>query len=230
MHACGRRPSFVPSKGRAAGWSASSASLNIISVVFRRNLVATWPLSKRVIIGGFPGWSQADRDGFGDVSGCPPIFSLDKRCNCCTIHTTNVRECDWRSPRLFPRRPVLMMTNQFAKLLKRLRAERNLTLREFCLRNGLDPGNWSRLERGLYPPPQNRETLEKYATALQLTPGTDEWLEFFDVAAAARGEIPADLMSDANLVERLPVLFRTLRGQPVSSDKLDELIEKVRRS
>ena len=31
-----------------------------------------------------------------------------------------------------------------------------LTLREFCRRNGFDPGNVSRLERGLVPPPQTR--------------------------------------------------------------------------
>jgi transcriptional regulator with XRE-family HTH domain len=118
----------------------------------------------------------------------------------------------------------------FSDLLRRLRAERGLTLREFCLRNQFDPGNYSRLERGLYPPPQGREHLEKYARALGLAEGTAEWLEFFDVAAACRGEIPPDLLSDAKLVEKLPVVFRTLRGQPVSPEKLDELAELIRRS
>jgi transcriptional regulator with XRE-family HTH domain len=111
--------------------------------------------------------------------------------------------------------------NAFSGLLKRLRAKRGLTLREFCLQNQFDPGNYSRLERGLYPPPQSHEQLEKYA---------DEWLEFFDVAAATRGEIPRDLLTDAELVEKLPVLFRTLRGQPVSPEKLDQLAELIRRS
>jgi hypothetical protein len=55
-------------------------------------------------------------------------------------------------------------------------------------------------------------------------------LELFDVAAATRGEIPRDLLTDAELVEKLPVLFRTLRGQPVSPEKLDELAELIRRS
>jgi len=118
----------------------------------------------------------------------------------------------------------------FGDLLKKFRAQKGLTLREFCLRNGLDPGNYSRLERGRYLPPQSSGQLEKYARALDLAEGSEEWLELFDVAAAARGKIPQDLLSDAELVEKLPVLFRTLRGQPVSPEKLDELASLIRRS
>ncbi len=123
-----------------------------------------------------------------------------------------------------------MSPNPFSKLLRRLRTEQGATLREFCLKHGFDPGNYSRLERGLYPPPESRDCLERYATALGLAPGSDRWLEFFDVAAAERGRIPDDLMSDAEVVEKLPVLFRTLRGTPLSSEQLDQLVEKVRRS
>ena len=105
-----------------------------------------------------------------------------------------------------------------------------MTLREFCLRNKLDPGNYSRVERGIYRPPQSKELLEKYAIALALERGSDEWLELFDLAAAERGEIPADLMTDQEVIDKLPVLFRTMRGQQVSPERLDELIEKIRRS
>jgi transcriptional regulator with XRE-family HTH domain len=122
------------------------------------------------------------------------------------------------------------MPNAFGKLMKKLRIERGMTLREFCQQNGFDPGNYSRLERGLFPPPQKESLLEKYATALGLERGSDGWLEFFDLAAASRGEIPKDLLSDDELVEKLPALFRTLRGLAISPDKLDTLVEKVRRS
>jgi transcriptional regulator with XRE-family HTH domain len=122
------------------------------------------------------------------------------------------------------------MASKFGNLLKRLRAVRGLTLRDFCQQNRLDPGNYSRLERGLYPPPQNHEILERYARCFGLVPGSDDWLEFFDAAAAENGRIPDDLMSDRELVEKLPVLFRTLRGQPVPLEKLDELVDKIKRS
>jgi len=123
-----------------------------------------------------------------------------------------------------------MPRNPFGDLLRKLRADRKVTLRAFCLENGFDPGNFSRIERGLFPAPQSQEILEKYAGAFGLEPGTDEWLEFFDAAAVSKGHIPPDLLSDAEVTAKLPVLFRTLRGQPVPPDELDELVEIIRRN
>lgn len=122
-----------------------------------------------------------------------------------------------------------MSRNVFGALLKRLRIQRGFTLREFCNRHAFDPGNYSRLERGVFTPPRDRERLERYARALGLSPGDDDWLEFFDTAAASRGEIPEDLLSDEEVVEKLPVLFRTLRAKPVSPETLDDLVERIRR-
>ncbi len=116
----------------------------------------------------------------------------------------------------------------FGSLIKKMRIEQQVTLREFCERHGFDPGNYSRMERGLLPPPQREDLLKKYAKALGLKQGTDAWIEFFDLAAAARGRLPKDLLSDEELLEKLPVLFRTLRGAPLPAEKLDALIEKVR--
>ncbi|HVA47894.1 MAG TPA: helix-turn-helix transcriptional regulator [Pirellulales bacterium] len=123
-----------------------------------------------------------------------------------------------------------MATNAFGSLLKKLRLASGVTMREFCLRHGLDPGNYSRLERGLFPAPQKEELLTKYAEALGLKRGSDEWLEFFDVAAASRGELPRDLLGDEELVGKLPALFRTIRGKPVSAEQLDALIDRIRES
>ncbi len=122
------------------------------------------------------------------------------------------------------------MATKFGPMLKRIRLQRGLTLREFCLTNGFDPGNYSRLERGLFPPPESRDLLERYANALGIAPGSDEWLEFFDLAALERGRIPEDLMSETEIVDKLPVLFRTMRARQVSPAQLDELLEKIRRS
>jgi hypothetical protein len=48
-----------------------------------------------------------------------------------------------------------------------------------------------------------------------------------DLAAVARRHIPAHIMADENLVRRLPLVFRTLRGQKVE-DNLDALRNKLR--
>ena len=103
----------------------------------------------------------------------------------------------------------------FGDFVKRRRKELGLTLRRFCLENGLDPGNMSRLDRGLLPPPQSREKLEKLARLLRFKKGSDEWYELFDLAAAEKGRIPDDILRDEDVVAKLPLLFRTLRGQKV---------------
>ena len=115
----------------------------------------------------------------------------------------------------------------FGSLFKKRRMALDLTLREFCLQNGLDAGNLSRLERGLMPPPQG-DKLAGYAKMLGIEEGSDDWYEFFDLAAAERGRIPEDLQTE-EVLDKLPILFRTLRGQKVPDDKLDELIEMMKR-
>lgn len=124
-----------------------------------------------------------------------------------------------------------MATNtRFGTFFKERRIALGVTLREFCRRNGLDPGNISRLERGLLAPPQGRELLEHYAKLLSLKKGSDDWYTFFDLAAAETGRIPPEILEDKDLLEKLPILFRTLRGQKVPDDQLDALVRKLRKA
>jgi len=118
----------------------------------------------------------------------------------------------------------------FAEFFRATRAKQGRSLRAFCLENGFDPPNISRMERGLSSPPESREKLEEYAKALGLKKGSDEWYTLFDLAAAERGRIPQDMLKDEELVGMLPVLFRTLRGQRVDSDALDDLVERIRKA
>lgn len=116
----------------------------------------------------------------------------------------------------------------FGEFFKAKRQGLGLTLREFCLKHKLDPGNLSRLERGLLPPPQDRDRLEEYARYLGLKQGNDEWYHFFDLAAAAKGRIPEELMEDKEVVAKLPLVFRTLRGKRLSDKELDDLVKKIK--
>ena len=121
-----------------------------------------------------------------------------------------------------------MDSSSFGAFFKEMRINRGKTLRQFCLENGFDPGNMSKLERGRLPAPQSHEKLEQYANALGIRKGSDDWLNFFDLAAAESGRIPEELLSDEAVVNQLPVLFRTLRGQKVPDDKLQELIRMIK--
>jgi hypothetical protein len=96
------------------------------------------------------------------------------------------------------------------------------------LETELDPGNLSKYERQLLPPPQDPSTLERMARALQLRKGTDAHREFTDLAAASAGRIPADLQSDPKVVARMPLLFRTVRGRKFSREDLIELADKLK--
>lgn len=116
----------------------------------------------------------------------------------------------------------------FGEFFKAKRVALGFTLREFCLKHKLDPGNMSRLERGLLPPPQSKERLEQYARYLGLKQGSDDWYTFFDLAAAAKGRIPDEILEDKELASKLPLVFRTLRGQRVTDKQLDELVKKIR--
>jgi len=118
----------------------------------------------------------------------------------------------------------------FGQLFKDLRIRKGMTLREFCLEYGFDPGNISKLERGRLPPPQSRDKLEQYARALDLQQGTDDWYEFFDLAHISAGRIPPALLNDAELMARLPLVLRTLKNQHVDQEELERLIELIRRS
>jgi transcriptional regulator with XRE-family HTH domain len=123
-----------------------------------------------------------------------------------------------------------MAKRTFGAYFKELRVARKLTLRQFCEAHGYDPGNISKLERGMLPPPESEVKLTEYAKALKIRRGSDAWYEFFDLARAARGKLPPEVLRKRDVVARLPLLFRTLRGQKVSNQKLNELIEMIRRA
>ncbi len=123
------------------------------------------------------------------------------------------------------------MTPSFGEYFAKLRREHTgLSLREFSETHGFDAGNMSKLERGKLAPPRSQDKLEEYARALKVEKGSSEWFEFFDRAAASRGEIPRDVLEDAEVMDHLPVLFRTLRGEQVPEDQLKKLLDIIKRS
>jgi transcriptional regulator with XRE-family HTH domain len=119
---------------------------------------------------------------------------------------------------------------RFGEFFKKMRHKNGLALRQFCLKYELDPGNISKIERGMAAPPSSHKILEKYASYLGIEENSNDWYELFDFAASCSGKLPPDVMSDEQLVEKLPLLFRTIRGQKLDSQKLDELAELIRKS
>lgn len=123
-----------------------------------------------------------------------------------------------------------MSDNGFGELIRTRRAQLRLSLRSFAERAGMDPGNASRLERGRTAPPEAVDVLNRIAMALELERGSPAYQEFLDAAAAAKGRIPDDLLTDEEVASRLPILFRTLRSKPLSGEQLEKLIDSIRKA
>jgi transcriptional regulator with XRE-family HTH domain len=118
---------------------------------------------------------------------------------------------------------------KFGDMVKDLRIAQHKTLRQFCLENNQDPSNWSKIERNINPPPRDQDTLVKWALMLGITEDSEKWKEFMMIADIARGEIPRSVMSNEQLLAKLPVFFRTVTGQALTEEKLDRLIEQIRK-
>jgi transcriptional regulator with XRE-family HTH domain len=114
----------------------------------------------------------------------------------------------------------------FGNYVKERRIAAGRTLRNFCRDAAIDPSNWSKIERGILPPPDDARFLSRVADALALS--GEQRSEFLDLAALSRGRIPADL-KDAELLGRMPAFFRAIRGQEYTPEDFEKLLSDVRK-
>ncbi len=118
----------------------------------------------------------------------------------------------------------------FGGLVRSRRQVLRLTLRKFAERAGMDPGNVSRIERGRAQPPQDLSILGRMADALEWPPKSNGRQQLVDLAATENGKIPEYVMSDKEVMESLPVLFRTLHGKKMTPEQLDRLIKAIKQA
>ncbi len=117
----------------------------------------------------------------------------------------------------------------FGDYVRKKRLACRITLRAFSQALGYDPANYSRVERGMAPPPASEERLKAIASQLHIPLDSEDYREMRRLASLGRGEIPRAALSDAEVMAKLPVLFRTLEGDKVDDGMLDELYEALRR-
>ncbi len=107
----------------------------------------------------------------------------------------------------------------FGDYIKQQRMALGMTLRAFCAYHEEDPSNWSKLERGILRPPLDDMRLSDIAHKLALD--QDQVHQIKDLACAEAGRIPQDIMNDADVLALLPIVFRTIRNEAPSRDKLE---------
>lgn len=120
------------------------------------------------------------------------------------------------------------METTFGAYLRGLREMRRLTLRKFCLASGVDPSNFCKIENGTAPPPQDSERLRAYLGALNLSQDSAEGKELARLASISRGEIPASVRDNAQLMGQMPVLFRTIEEGRLTADDVARVVKAIK--
>ena len=109
----------------------------------------------------------------------------------------------------------------FGEYLKTKRMAQDESLRGFCLKHNLDPGNISKLERGVMAPPKD---LTKIAESLGFKDGDKNWIELYELADKTRAAEHFKNVNE-NVAEKLPQFFRTIDNQNLTEDKLQKIID-----
>ena len=118
---------------------------------------------------------------------------------------------------------------KFGEFIKELRVKRGYTLNKLCKENNYDSGNHSKLERNVMAPPQVENNLRTLAHALGLSEKTEDWYKFFDLAiVVGNGKIPGYVMKNEEVLNRLPLLLRTISSKRINTERLDKLIDLIR--
>ena len=113
----------------------------------------------------------------------------------------------------------------FGMFLKKHMTSKQITLRELARRTSIDPGNLSRIERGIAYPPQKEETLIKIALGLKLT--DMETQELIDKAFIENGKLPKNL-KHVKEIEAIPLLLRSIENKKLTEEQIENLIEIIK--
>ncbi|HOT76242.1 MAG TPA: helix-turn-helix transcriptional regulator [Candidatus Wallbacteria bacterium] len=117
----------------------------------------------------------------------------------------------------------------FGEFVKQKRIECELSLREFCRRLNEDASNWSKIERGKLPPPQDIEKIEMISGILNIKKDSQEWNNLLDYARIDAGIIPDYVMKDSELMAVLPLFFRTVDNIKPTREELLKIIEAIKK-
>jgi len=116
----------------------------------------------------------------------------------------------------------------FGDYVRAKRIDLGLTLRGFSENKGYDVAYVSRIENGYIAPPEDQSKLKALAVALELKEESEEWVRFFDLAAAEKGVLPEDIKAKASNINFLPAFYRTLRKKEIDNTDIEKLVKILR--
>lgn len=120
-------------------------------------------------------------------------------------------------------------TVRFGEFVRQLRLAVGLSLRDFCNKAGLDPSNWSKVERDRITLTAERRKLDEISLLLNINNDKTQLTKFYDLAYIAQREIPEEVYNDEEVLGALPVFFRMGMGQKPTKEELQNIIEMLKR-
>lgn len=115
------------------------------------------------------------------------------------------------------------MKRMFGIAAQKARVKLGKTLRSFCSDAGLDPSYWSKVERGVLPPPSDEKALESLGRALGVSEGhLKHWKA---IAAISRNSLPSWISEDEDIMHKLPLFLSR-----ITYEKLEGFIEELKRT
>ena len=113
----------------------------------------------------------------------------------------------------------------YGNMLRELRVEKEMTLRELSIRTDIDTAYLSRVERETIKPPQDEELLDSINSALELEKEHSQKMK--DQAALDNDKFPSDIAKEVQNVAGFPLFLRTVSNKKLTTEKLKELIDFI---
>ncbi len=114
------------------------------------------------------------------------------------------------------------------EVIKSKRSQISYSCRDLAFKLKMKPSVWNRIENGLEPLPKGDAFLFQLASALLIERGSTEWESFI---SSCRTYTPPTRkpLTEKELVEKLPMVFRKKDGSAMKEPELTELAEELRR-
>ncbi|MGA2624795.1 MAG: helix-turn-helix transcriptional regulator [Bacteroidota bacterium] len=114
---------------------------------------------------------------------------------------------------------------RFGQLLRDLRAQRGITLRQLAGDSDIDVSYLSRVERESIPPPQKEELLEAIIAAISAS--EEEARQLRDYAALDNENFPKDIAGKMKEMVGIPLLLRSVANKRLSAEDIEKITRYI---
>ena len=113
----------------------------------------------------------------------------------------------------------------YGQMLREIRTQKEITLRELALRSDIDVAYLSRVERESVLPPQKEELINAINEALEIDTKSAKALK--DQASLDNQMLPNDIAEKLKAMEGVPMLLRTVANKKLDGNQIKKLTDFI---